>query len=135
MKRFECEFSGAGDELIFRDNKKDTELSIFDAEEEILDGDKLTEKEIADNINAFSESTINSLYEQSKLGVLDDDDIDFSKYSLVDRAAMKTAIREALQEKYLPERSDKKTLSDVKKNVAEKKLSVKFTKKNNDNGR
>lgn len=123
MNRFECYLDSG--KFILRDNGKGVQLSIADPATEIFDG-----KNIAENINVFAESTVDTLYEESKLGILDGQ-MDFSNYSLIERAEIKNVIRNALQEKYLSEQSPKKSLSDVKKAVAQKKaehsLDIKAT--------
>lgn len=113
MNRFECYLDS--EKFFLRDKSKGVQLSIAAPATEIIDG-----KNIAENINVFAESTVDTLYEESKLGILDGH-MDFSNYSLVERAAIKNTIRLALQERYLSEKSPKKSLSDVKKAVAQKK--------------
>lgn len=128
---FSC--TATAHECVLHDHEKDISFPLGDPASAIFDRENLSGKEIADNISVFAESTIDMLYEESKLGI-QDENIDLSGYSLIERTEMKTAIREALQEEYFAE--NKKTLSDVKRLVSEKKPRTTENKqKTKNNGR
>ena len=109
-------------ECVLHDHERNVDFSLGDPADEIFEREDLSGKEIAENIDFFADSTINSLYEESRLGIVDES-MDISRYSIIERTQMKTAIRKALQEKYLPERTEKKSLSDIKKAVSEKRAA------------
>lgn len=137
MKQFEC-YPGYY-EFIVRDNKNEVEFSIGDPTELVYDtyetdNEEPTKDEILYNINCISDDTVDMMYDDYQMndgkGFQAYDynnqpvDFDFTNYTETEREAMKAAIKEGLMQSYLPAKentSEKKTLSDIKKEVAEKK--------------
>lgn len=136
-KRFEC-IPGYHEYLIV-DNEKQIEISIGDPNElfDSLDG------HIADGIDNYAE-VVEDIAERAGYENIDDlvvafgsgdsNSFDFNEYTDEDKAEMKAVIKERLSADFLP--AKKKSLSQVKKTVAEKKGTSEYKEaKSKDNGR